>query len=113
MSDNDPPILYEVVVYTLHRKGDSENAEEIEFDALAQEGEIRLTDLATRQKVSVPGVLLTRREDHEIGMNPGSMFAITANDQPYPMYRRTEEGKFEADKATFVKDIQLTIWRRR
>lgn len=113
MSDNDPPILCEVVVYTLHRIGRSENAEEIEFEAMAQAGEIRLTDLATHQQVLVPGVLLTRREDHEVGMHAGSMFAITASDQPYPLYRRRDDGRFEVDKETFVKDVQMTIWSRR
>lgn len=113
MSDNDPPILYEVVVYTLHRIENTENADEIEFDALAQPGKIRLTDIATKQQVLVPGVLLTRKEDHEIGMHGGSMFAITASDQTYPMYRRRNDGKFKVDKETLVKDVQMKIWSKR
>lgn len=113
MSDNDPPILYEVVVYTLHRKGDSENAEEIEFEAMAQPGDIRLTEVATGQQIMIPGVLLTRREDQEIGMNAGSMFAITESNTPYPIYRKRNDGRFEADEETLVMDVQMKIWTRR
>lgn len=80
---------------------------------MAQYGQIRLTDLQTKQKVLVDGVLLTRREDHAVGINPGTLFAVTQNSEPFPIFRRTGDGRYEADENTLVMDVQMTVWSRR
>ncbi|MBI5620383.1 hypothetical protein HY949_01235 [Candidatus Gottesmanbacteria bacterium] len=112
MTDTQPPELSEVVVYTLHRINEHD-AEKREFDAMATPGHIRLIDSQTGEPVLVAGVLLTLLEDFHTGFIDGSLFAITENAHPTPIFRRTRDGRFEMDDNTLVKDVQMTLWSKR
>lgn len=102
-----------VVVYALEQIDGGDSARQVEFDAMGTTGRMRLIDSKTQQPFLVEGVLLTRRADHEVGMNPGSLFAVIECDQPFPLFRRTPEGGYAADESTLVTDVQRTQWSNR
>lgn len=113
MFTTPPNDLMPVVVYALEQIDGGDCAKQIEIDAVGTPGKIRLIDSITQQPILVEGVLLTRRADHEVGVNLGSLFAVIECDQPFPLFRRTPEGKFEPDESTLVTDVQWTQWSNR
>lgn len=102
-----------VVVFALERIDGGDTAHTVEFDAMATPGQIRLIDSSTQKPVLLGGVLLTRQEDHEVGLNPDSLFAVTESNRPFPIFRRTPAGQYEADEQILVTDIQMPMYSRR
>lgn len=112
MLEAPPEILYPVVVHVIERIGKSDLARKGEFGAMASPGEISLEDSNTHIFSPIGGVLLTRLEDHRVGIRPGSLFAITEIDQPQPIFRLLRGGGYKADKNILVKDVQVIIWNK-
>lgn len=80
---------------------------------MATPGQIRLVDSRTRQPILLGGVLLTRLEDHKVGMGPGSLFAVTESNRPFPIFRLTPTGQYEPDEGVLVTDVQMPIYSKR
>lgn len=113
MSENEPPVLYEVVVYMLKRINDAGDEVKEEFKALATPGKIRLLDGTTWEYAYVDGLILTKKADFDVGMSPGSLFVVTEYNPPYPVFERINEGTYAVVKGQFVTDVQMIIWNNR
>lgn len=112
--DNQVHSPIPVVVFALERIDGGDTARSIEFDAMAIPGQIRLIDSLTQEPVLLGGVLLTRQEDLEVGLNPDSLFAVTEGGRgQFPIFRRTPDGQYQADEDTLVTDIQMPIYSRK
>lgn len=112
MFNTSPNDLIPVVVETL-QSTDRGSTKVVVFEAVAAPGRITLRyDDDPRASDEFDGVLLTLPKDLEAGMNPGSLFAVTRSDRPFPLFRRTPEDTYVPDPNIQVTDVQGYMWRR-